>query len=163
MKKNLIMVAFCAIMLGSCTPVKFYSDPELTKPTGLKLYTAKPFLLAEREAESGRIVKSTIIYLPDLSSPQFMAVKNAPGASKTDLKLNDGILTSFGFEFEQMLPETIESVATLLSKTAGAVEDIEGLRGNESLKAAPNTMQLYEIVIEPQRTWLREINTVKNE
>lgn len=162
MKKNLIIVALCSIALGSCTPVKFYSDPELTKPTGLKLYTAKPFLLAEHEAESGRLIKSTVIYLPDLSNPQYMAVKNAPGASKTDLKLNDGILTSFGFEYEQMLPESIEAVSALLSKTAGAVEDLNGLKGPDGLRATANTVQLYEVVIEPGRTWLREI-AVKTE
>lgn len=162
MKKNLIIVALCAITLANCTPVKFYSDPGLTKATGLKLYTAKPFLLAEREAESGRLVKSTVIYLPDLSHPQYMAVKNAPGSSKTDLKLSDGILTAFGFEYEQMLLESVEAIAALLSKTAGAVEDLNGLKGTNGLKASANTVQLYEIVIEPERTWLREI-TVRNQ
>lgn len=162
MTKKLIMVAICAITLVNCTPVKFYSDSELKKPTGLKIYTAKPFLLAERESESGRLVKSTVIYLPDLSHPQYMAVKNAPGSSKTDLKLSDGILTAFGFEYEQLLPESIEAVAALLSKTAGAVEDLNGLKGTNGLKAAANTVQLYEIVIEPERTWLKEI-TVSNQ
>lgn len=160
MQKNLIMIAIWAILLGSCTPVKFYSDPEMKSPTGLKLYTAKPFLLAEREAESGRLVKSTVIYLPDLSHPQYMAVKNAPGSSKTDLKLSDGILTAFGFEYEQMLPESVEAVAALLSKTAGAVEDLNGLKGTNGLRATANTVQLYEIVIEPESTWLREITVI---
>lgn len=158
-----MMVAICAIVMGSCTPVKFYSDQELKKPTGLKLYTAKPFLLAESDPETGRVVKSSVIYLPDLAHPQYMAVKNAPGASKTDLKLNDGIMTSFGFEFEQLLPESIEAVAALLSKTAGAVEDINGLKGTQGIKAASNTVHLYEIVIEPEKTWLREISTVRNQ
>ncbi|HLP74079.1 MAG TPA: hypothetical protein VK155_14335 [Bacteroidales bacterium] len=158
MKKTLTMVAFCATVICCCTPVKFYSDQEMTKPTGLKLYTAKPFLLSESEPETGRIVKSTVIYLPDLANPQYLAVKNALGASNTDIKMNDGILTSFGFEFEQMMPETIESVAALLSKTAGAVGDINGLKGSEGIKAGSYSVRLYEIVIEPSKTWLREIS-----
>jgi hypothetical protein len=152
--KLMLFVAF-AFLTVSCTPVRFYSDPQLTRKTGIRFYSVKPFLLAERDPESGRIIKSSVICLPDLTNPQYMEIKNAPGASKTDLKLDEGILTSFGLDYEQMIPETIESISSLISKTAGAAEDLK-------LKApvsSPNTVVLFEIIMTPQGTFLKEIQT----
>lgn len=154
MKTKFIFFVAFAIFMNGCTPVRFYSDQQLTKKTGLKFYSVKPFLLAECEPESGRIIKSSVICLPDLSNPQYLAVKNGPGASKTDLKLDDGVLTSFGLDYEQLLPETLESVAALISKSAGAAEDLNMLKGPAS---SPNTVVLFEIVMTTEGTFLKEI------
>lgn len=151
--KFLIFAAF-VLLFTSCSPVRFYSDPQLTRKTGLKFYSVKPFLLAEKDPEAGRIIKSSVICLPDLSNPMYMEIKSTPGASKTDLKLDEGMLTSFGLDYEQLLPETIESVAALISKTAGAAEDLNMLKGPAS---TPNTIVLYEIVMTPEGTFLKEI------
>lgn len=162
MKKKLIVLVSGMMILAGCTPVRFYSDPGLSKQTGLKFYTVKPYLQVEREPESGRIVKSTVLYLPDLANPQYMAVKNGPGAAKVDLKLSDGILNTFGYEYEQMLPETVESLASLLSKSAGAIEDLNNLKSIPGLKATPNTIELYEIVITNEKTFFKEVTPIKN-
>lgn len=138
-----------AALLSGFIPIS-----SLQKKTGLKFYSVKPFLLAECEPESGRIIKSSVICLPDLSNPQYMEIKNSPGASKTDLKLEEGIVTSFGVDYEQLLPETLESVAALISKTAGAAEDLNMLKGPAS---TPNTVVLYEIVMTAEGTFLKEI------
>lgn len=159
MNNRFLLCCTLLVLTVSCTPVSFYSDPELQNKSGLKFYTVKPFLLTESEAETGRIVKMSVLYLPDLSSPGYMSIKNAPGASKTDLKLNDGILTSFGMESESLLPESMEAFAALISKTAAAAEDINGLKSYEAIKSADNTVRLYEIVIEQEKTWLREVNS----
>lgn len=156
MKFKFLFFAAFAFLIASCTPVRFYSDPQLTKKTGIRFYSVKPFLLAERELESGRIIKSSVICLPDLSNPQYMEIKSAPGASKTDLKLDEGILTSFGLDYEQLLPETIESISSLVSKTAEAAKDLNPLKAPVS---SPNTVVLFEIIMTPEGTFLKEIQT----
>lgn len=154
MKSKFVILAVLGLLMASCAPVRFYSDPQLTRKTGLKFYSVKPFLLAEQDPESGRIVKSSVICLPDLSNPQYMSLRSAPGASKTDLKLDEGILTSFGLDYEQLVPETIESISALISKTAGAADDLNMLKGSAS---NPNTVVLYEIVMTPEGTVLKEV------
>jgi len=52
--------------LTGCAHVKFYSNPGLTEKTGLKYYTVNPYLMVERDPENNRVVKVTVIYLPDL-------------------------------------------------------------------------------------------------
>lgn len=127
----------------------------------MKFYPVKPFIQLERETETGRIVKSTLLNLPDLSNPQYMAVKRGPGAAKADIKLSDGVLTTFGVEYDPILPETVEALATLVSKTAAAAEDINSIKGTPSLKSATNTIELYEVVITSDKTTLREITPDK--
>jgi hypothetical protein len=162
MKNQTSLLIICSvIMLTCCTPVRFYSDEGLTKKTGLKFYPVKPFIQLEREAETGRIVKSTLLYLPDLASPQYMEVKSGPGAAKADIKLSDGVLTTFGFESDQILPQSVEALAALVSKAAAAAEDISGLKAAPGLKATANTVELYEVVITGDKTTLREVSPVK--
>lgn len=152
-----MLIIFSFVLLASCTPVRFYSDANLTKKTGLKFYPVKPFIQLERETETGRVVKSTLLYLPDLSNPQYMAINSGPGAAKADLKLADGMLATFGFESEEILPKSMEALAALISKTAAAAEDLGGLKGAPALKATPNSVELYEIVFTGEKTTLREV------
>jgi hypothetical protein len=159
--KSTLLIIINSVLLSCCTPVRFYSDADLTKKTGLKFYPVRPFMQIERETETGRIVKATLLYLPDLSNPQYMAIKSGPGAAKADLKLADGILTNFGFEYEQILPESLESLATLVSKTAAAAEDISGMKANPALKSAPNIVELYEVIMTGEKTTFREVTPVK--
>jgi hypothetical protein len=161
MNKAAFLLMTGMILVSCCTPVRFYSDQNLTKRTGLKFYPVKPFIQFEREAETGRIVKSTLLYLPDLSNPQYMEVKSGPGSAKADIKLSDGVLTTFGFESDQILPQSVEALAALISKTAAAAEDISGLKGSPTIKASPNTVELYEVVITGEKTTLREVITGK--
>ena len=157
MKPNSVLSILCFILiLAGCSPVKFFSDQGLTKKSGLKFYTVKPYLQVEREPGSGRIIKSSVIYLPDLANPQYLEFRSGPGAAKTDIKLSDGMLTSFGFESARILPETIESLSTLISKTVGTVADINAMKGIPALSAS-NTAELYEIIMTDGKTILREV------
>jgi hypothetical protein len=151
----LILIACSVIAFSSCAPVRIYSDAGLKNSSGLKYYTVKPFLQVERDSER-RIVKTVVLYLPDLANPQYLAVKNGPGASKVDLKLTDGAISTFGFSSDPQFDETVEALAELLSKGAGAIEDLNGLKG--PLKATSTTVELYEIVITNDKTFLREIS-----
>lgn len=158
MKTQIFLFLISAMLtISGCSPVRIYSDPALTNQTGLKFYSAKPYLHVEREPESNRIVKSVVIYLPDLSSPHYMSVKDGLGSSDVDVKFTDGTISTFGFASESKIPEYIEALATMISKGAGAVEDINSLKGSPGLKATANTIELYEIVITGDKTFLRPV------
>jgi hypothetical protein len=149
-------------MSSGCSPVKIFSDPGLTKKTGLKYYTVKPFLQIEREPETNRVVKAVILYLPDISSPQFLAIKDGPGSRKFDLKLTDGTINTIGFTSDTNIPESVEALAALISKGSGAIADLSNLKSPVTVKANANSIELYEIVIEVTGTSLREIKIDKN-
>ena len=70
------------LLITSCAPVKFYSNDGLTEKTGLKYYTVKPFLHVERDAETNRIVKANVVYLPDLAHPQYMVMQDGLNSRK---------------------------------------------------------------------------------
>ncbi|HSL87652.1 MAG TPA: hypothetical protein VK861_12005, partial [Bacteroidales bacterium] len=56
-KQVVAVIAFVALLtLSGCATVKFYSDPDLKKETGLRYYTLKPFLLVEYKAEKDNTV-----------------------------------------------------------------------------------------------------------
>jgi hypothetical protein len=154
-QKALLILVLLVISISGCVPVRIYSDAGLTKKTGVKYYPVKPFLQVERDPATNRVVKSQVLYLPDLANPQYMAIKGGPGSSKADLKLTDGTINTFGFDSDAVIPETIEAFATLLSKGAGAVEDLNSFKG--PLSATANIVELYEIVITADKTFLREV------
>ena len=154
-KINYLIVCLILFAFWGCTPVKIYSDQGMTKETGLKYYSVKPFLQVERDPESKRIVKSVVLYLPDLANPQYMAVKKGPGSSKVDLKLEDGSISTFGFTSDTKIEEYMEALASLLSKGAGAIEDLSSLKA--PLGATSNSVELYEIIITETETILREV------
>jgi len=57
----------CIVLLAGCATVKVYSDAGLKNETGLRFYTLKPYLLVEPMAEKDNTVKTSVVYLPDLS------------------------------------------------------------------------------------------------
>jgi len=144
------------IMLTSCSPVKFYSDSELSKESGLKYYTAKPYMQVEKDINNN-VVKSTVIYLPDLSEPAYLVVKDGLGSGKVDVKLTDGTISTLGITTDPKIDETIESLAALISKTASAVTDLSSLKGLPQVTAAPVVTELYEILITHEGTSLRKV------
>jgi hypothetical protein len=100
MKKSIIVsvAALVILFLAGCTPVKFYSNSDLTEKSGIKYYTVKPFLLVERDLANSHVTKATVIYLPDLINPQFMVMKFALGTRKLDFKKTDGTINTFGMD-----------------------------------------------------------------
>lgn len=151
---TLILLAGLLIFQG-CATIKFYSDPELKKETGLRYYTVKPYLLVEFKAEKDKI-KSTVIYLPDLSNPQYVVAKT--GIGKTDLKLafTNSAIVSYGAVSQSMVSETLESVASMLSKSAYAAKEFIPKDVTE-LAEYDEYFRLYEIIPAPEGTILREV------
>jgi hypothetical protein len=159
MKKPILAVlaGLSAILLTSCAPVKFYSDSALTKKSGLKYYTAKPYLQVEKEISTGNVVKSTVIYLPDLSEPVYLVIKDGVGSRKVDVKITDGTITTLGVASDPKVSETVESLAALISKTTSAVTDLVSLKGLPPASVASNVTELYEVLITQDGTSLRKV------
>lgn len=157
MKNVTYFYAFILIVLLSwgCAPVRFYSNPELTRSSGLKYYTVKPYLLVEKESSSNNVVKASVIYLPDLENPQYMVVKDGPGSRKVDLKLQEGTINTFGVATDADLAKSIEAFSTLIAKSASAVNDLT-LKGVPP-SAASTYMELYDVIMSNGITSLKKI------
>ena len=159
MKKSIgfALAGLLLFLLSGCAAVNFYSNPELTRKSGLKYFTVKPYVQVERDVTSSNIVKATIVYLPDLSNPQYLVVKDGPGSRKLDLKLADGSISTIGISTTPELPESIEALATLVSKSADAMIDLSTLKGRPQAAAVSTITELYEVVIGPDGTSMRKI------
>jgi hypothetical protein len=149
MKNAIIKLVSGVFILAftGCASVKFYSNSELTKKSGLKYYTVKPVLQVERELTNNSIVKATILYLPDLENPQFIAVKDGLGSRKLDLKLTDGTINTFGSETDPKIAETLTALSSLVSKTSSAVTDLSIMRNNATATASSTVTELYDIIM----------------
>ena len=157
MKTSIIPFALfvCFIALTGCTTVKFYSDPDLKNKTGLRYYTVKPYLLIEYKAEKDK-VRSTIVYLPDLANPQFVVAKTGIGKNELKLAFTNSALASYGAISESMVSETLESVASMLSKSAYAAKEFIPKDVSDATDSG-TYFRLYEIIPGTDGTTLKEI------
>jgi hypothetical protein len=162
--KNTILVVLVSVFIYAfigCAPVQFYSNKSLTEKTGLKYYPTKPFLHVERDPETNKIVKSTVIYLPDLANPQYMVMRDGLNSRKINLKFKDGYITDFGYSSTGKVSESVDALAGLISKGTDALTGLNTLKGLQPTKAESNNVELYEIVFLPDKTFLREVTIGK--
>lgn len=145
------------LAITGCAPVKFYSNPGLTEKSGLKYYTVKPYLQVEKDPVNNSVVKTTVIYLPDLANPQYMVVKDGPGSRKVDLKLTDGSINTLGVTTDPEIAETIEAMAALISKSATAITDLATLKGIPPSAAAATITELYEVFMGIDGTTVKKV------
>ena len=159
MKNALIKLVSGIFILAftGCTSVQFYSNPELTKKSGLKYYTVKPYLQVERDPVNNGIVKATILYLPDLENPQYIAMKDGLGSRKLDLKLTDGSINTFGLDTDPKIAETIAALSGLVSKTVTAITDLSTLKGIPPAAASSTITELYDIIMTNGLTSVKRI------
>jgi hypothetical protein len=150
-------VSFSILLFIGCAPVRIYSNKGLTEKTGLKYYTVKPFLHVERDAETNRIVKATVIYLPDLANPQYMVIRDGLNSRKINLKFTDGSINTFGYSSTGKVSESVDALASVITKSTDALTDLKTLSGLQSVKSASNNVELYEIIFEADKTTLREV------
>jgi hypothetical protein len=143
------------ILLGGCSPVKFYSNSALTQSSGLKYYSVKPYLLVEKENSTNNIVKASVVYMPDLENPQYMVLRDGLGSRKVDLKLTDGTINTFGVSSDSDLAKTIEALSAVIDKSAEAVKDMT-LKGVPGASAA-TYVELYDVSMTNGATSLKKI------
>ena len=152
-----ILVA--VVLFSGCATVKIYSDAGLTEETGLRFYTLKPYLLVEYQAQKDNIVKTSIVYLPDLSSPQFVRIKPGIGASELKMTFDNSALESYGVATDSKLPESMAAFADILSKSAYAAQNFTGTRSpsDTGQEQVAKPFRLFEIILTPEGTTLKEV------
>ncbi|MCX6226755.1 MAG: hypothetical protein NTV01_18745 [Bacteroidia bacterium] len=155
--KSLIFLPFLGafILLTSCATVKFYNDESLKNETGLRVYSSKPYLLVEYMGTKTVSLKTSIVYLPDMASPQFIRIKPGIGSSALKLELNNGMLTSYGLTTDTKIPETLGKITDLLTKSAASVDDI--IKNKAEVEPGQPSFELFEIVISGGQTKLVRI------
>jgi hypothetical protein len=155
--KKIILLLFALTVLYSCSSVQIYSDGELKNKTGLKYYPVKPYLLVELKSEKDNTIKTTIVYLPDMANPQFLRITPGIGSNELKMTFTNGSLASYGLASESHIPETINSMASLISKSSDAFKQFAG--PESTLKQEPGEVNfiLYEIIITREGTMLREV------
>jgi hypothetical protein len=162
--KTTIFAAFVSLTVfvyTGCAPVQIYSNKGLTEKTGLKYFTLKPFLHVERDSETNRIVKTNVIYLPDLSNPQYLVMRDGVNSRKINLKFKDGAISDFGYSSTGKVGESVDALAALITKSTDALTEINALKTLQSAKSSSNTVELYEIIIGPDKTTLRAVTIGK--
>lgn len=155
---TILVVTVSIIVLTGCATVKVYSDADLKNETGLRSYTLRPYLLVEYMAEKDNTVKTTVVYLPDLSTPQYMVLKPGIGSSELKMNFNNSALESYGVVTDSKLPESMEAFAAILSKSAYATQAFTGPETPRTLNPEPGTsFRLFEILPTSAGTSLKEV------
>ena len=156
-----VLVSMFLLVFTGCAPVQFYSNKGLTEKTGLKYYTVKPYLHVERDAETNRIVKATVIYLPDLANPQYIRIREGVNSKKVNLKFSNGSIDTFGYSSTGKVGESVDALAAMITKGTDALTELNTLKSLQAVKASSNTVELYEINFGGDRTTLREVTIGK--
>ena len=122
MKKTSIPAVLSALLLAGCANVTFHpglpngTDPDVNRRTGLKYYTAKPYLLVGPTGNKDAPMKAEIISLPDLEHPTYAIFHPGWGQHIFSLAVaSNGNLSSYGQTADSKIPETISAVGSLMS------------------------------------------------
>jgi len=154
----LVVLAVVGILFTRCATVKVYSDAGLKNETGLRFYTLKPYLLVEYQAGKDNVVTTSVVFLPDIASPQFMKLRPGIGSSELKMTFSNSALESYGVVTDSQLPESMAAFADILSKSAYAAQNFSGTRQDTEPDMQKTTpFRLFEIIITQAGTELREV------
>lgn len=155
----LVFLSLTGILLAGCATVKIYSDASLTKETGLRFYTLKPYLLVEYTADKDNTVKTSVVYLPDISSPQYMRLRPGIGSSELKMTFSNSALESYGVLTDSQLAESMAAFADILSKSAYAAQTLSSVAPAREDFRLPEELpfRLFEIILTPTGTTLEEV------
>jgi hypothetical protein len=117
----------------------------LKNETGLRVYTPKPYLLVEYRNTKTETVRTTVVYLPDLSSPQYIKPRPGVGSNSLKLDISNGFLTSYGLTTDTKMPETLGKITDLITKSTSTVADV--IRTSAVGEVEAPVFELYEISI----------------
>ena len=117
-----IRVSLVASILASsgCAGVNFYSDPGLTKSTGIPLYAPKPYVLVSRTGAKDKPVEVSVVWLNDTQRVIYADPRSGFGSAKLTMALANGQLTNFGQETDPKISELITSLGGFLTARATA-------------------------------------------
>jgi hypothetical protein len=140
----MIIVCIVGIASNGCSGVKFYDDKDFKKESGIEFYAPKPYLLVEKHPAKDVAVKSTIIYLPDLTKPKYARLCGGAGTAELSLSLTNGIAQSFGVKYDGKLPETVESASSFAGSIASVAKE---LKSHEQSTTLIDNMQKAQPVL----------------
>lgn len=152
-----LLILVITITMNSCANVKFYTGTDLKTETGLRFYTVKPYLLVELKSEKDNTIKTSVVFLPDLSNPQYIVLKPGFGSNEIKMAFTNSSLNSYGLVSESQIPETINAIAGLVSKSADAVTQFAGPSNNAGQSQSTELFKLFEIIFSPEGTTLKEV------
>jgi hypothetical protein len=155
-KRILLFVIFpAALLFSACASVSFYSDSGLKTKTGIRVYTARPYILCDQSSGKDKI---SVIWLPDLLNPRYLVIKHGFGSNEIKLAIENGSLSSLGITTDTGMPDILNSLASVVSKTASAAE----MLGTSPLSSVTETnevpFELYELSVQNDSVTLRKIN-----
>lgn len=155
---DVVAAIIFSLLLASCANVTFHSDAELKKETGLKYYTAKPYLLIGPTGNKDAPMKAEIISLPDLENPTYAKYHPGWGSHQFSLAVfSNGNLSSYGQTADSKGPETIAALSGLVTaaatmgSTAGAAAGAPAVAGavgppsNKLVAAAGGEAKKYKV------------------
>lgn len=146
MRRLGLVVGLCtvAFSLTACAGWNFYSDRGLTTRSGIPIFAPKPYLLVARTGAADKPVEVSVVYLNDPQNVIYADPRSGIGSAALSLTLSDGRLTTFGQTTDTKIPETITSLAGLLTARAEA-----RMAGAATLPADARPrpdFELYEII-----------------
>jgi uncharacterized protein YceK len=156
MKKHVLPIILGAmLLLSGCASVRFYSDAGLKHKSGLKVYSAKPFILCDYSSGKEKV---SVIWLPDLLSPRYLNIRQGLGTNDLKIAIENGSLSAFGLSTDSNIPETFNALASIVSKGASAAE----MLGASPVHGAPQSesvlFDLYELTVRNDSLILRKVN-----
>lgn len=159
MKTMYFAIILCAasVFFNGCASVQFYSDSGLTQKTGLKVCPAKPYLLVEYNPGKDKTPKTTLLWLPDMANPQYVKLTSGFGSNEMKLAFKNGCLDTYGITTDTKIPESINALAYLMSKTADVAANFAAPPVPAQEEDSVASFELYEIFIEKERPVLRRV------
>ena len=158
------VVVSAALAAAGCARLQVYSDEAMTKKTGFKYYLTKPYLLVSLNNPEPGAVATSVVYLPDLSSPYW--VDATPGLlsnSALKMEFSNSVMTSFGQDVTSNVTGLLDSYGNLAKALAEARKArAEGAVGTQSIPEAdestPVFFLLYEVVSGASGTSLKLVD-----
>ena len=119
--KSSVSALLFLTMLGGCARMAFYTDPDVKgQETGIKFFTAKPYLLVARTGAKDKPVEISLLYIPDLAKPVYAKPESGFGSANLTLALSNGMLTSFGQQTDTKVPDLLTAFGALSKDLATA-------------------------------------------
>ena len=150
-RKAAVAAAATLLLAAGCARFEFYSDEALTHQTGLRFYTPKPYLLVAHTEAKDKPFEVSVVYLPDLSKPQYARARTGMGNNNLTMVLKDGFLTNFGQQTDTKIPELVTSLTGLVGAVRPSAAKAVGEPGK------PPRVTLYEIDNSVTPALLREV------
>jgi hypothetical protein len=117
-----LMLVGVAVTISGCARFAFFQREDLTGPeTGIKFYSPKPYLLVAHTGASDHPIDVSVVYIPDLSKPQYAVPQVGIGSNNLTLTLTaSGTFNTFGQVTDSQIPQLITALGGLATSLATA-------------------------------------------